>query len=206
MHAEVRARIRDGKLDRRAFLAELRAAPLATRDHLVEELLDIAYPPLGEWQLPSEAVPYAPSGVAEILFALENARLGPHESFVDLGSGLGKVVLLVALLSGARAHGIELDPRLVGDSRAAAAGLGLHNAHFSEADIRVAPLPQADVYYMFIPVLRSTEIARRLAADAAGRHFLLFSSALDLRALPWLAACNRASYWLEMYETQRARV
>jgi SAM-dependent methyltransferase len=203
-HAEIRARIRDGRLDRHAFLAELRAAPLDTRDHLLEELLDIAYPPLGEWQLPSDAVPYSPSGVAEVLFVLDSAQLGPHTTFVDLGSGLGKVVLLVALLSGARAYGIELDPRLVADSRAAAAGLALHNAHFSEADIRVAPLPEADVYYMFIPVLRSTEIARRVAASAEGRHFLLFSSALDLQAVPRLAACNRASYWLEMYETRRS--
>jgi SAM-dependent methyltransferase len=203
-HAEIQARIQDGKLDRHAFLAELRAVPLDMRDHLVEELLDIAYPPLGEWQLPSDAVPYSPSGVAEVLFALENAQLGPHSSFVDLGSGLGKVVLLAALLSGAQAHGIELDPRLVADARAAAAGLGLHNAHFSEGDIRVAPLPQADAYYMFIPVLRSTEIARRLAASAQGQRFTLFAPALDLQALPWLAACNRASYWLEMYETRRS--
>jgi SAM-dependent methyltransferase len=203
-HADVRARIRDGRIDRRALLAQLRSAPLDTRDHLVEELLDIAYPPLDDGEPPSDGVPYAPSGVAEILFVLENASLGPQGSFVDLGSGLGKVVLLAALLSGVRAHGIEVNPRLVRHSRAAAADLGLHNAHFSEADIRLAPLPPADAYYMFIPVLRSTEIARRLAVYAAERRFLLFSSALDLPALPWLAACNRASYWLETYETRRA--
>jgi hypothetical protein len=202
-HAEVRARIRDGKLDRAAFLAELSAAPLETRDHLVEELLDIAYPPLGGWPLPHDAVPYSPSGVAEILFAIESASLGPHTTFVDLGSGLGKVVLLVALLSGARAHGVELDPRLVAESRRAAAGLALHNAQFSAGDIRVTPLPPAHAYYMFSPVLRPTELARRLAANASRQHFVLFAPALDLRALPWLAARHRASYWLEMYEARR---
>jgi protein-L-isoaspartate O-methyltransferase len=202
-HAEVRARVQAGKLDRHALLAQLRAAPLETRDHLLEELLDIAYPPLDEWQLPNDAVPYSPSGVAEVLFALESAPLGPHSTFVDLGSGLGKVVLLVALLSGAQAHGVELDPRLVAESRRAAAGLALPNAQFSEGDIRVAALPPADAYYMFTPVPRPTDIARRLASNADRQHFVLFAPALDLQALPWLAACNRASYWLEMYETRR---
>lgn len=202
-HSELRARIRSGSLDRQAFVAELLAAPLELRDHLVEEILDVAYPPLSEWQLPSDAVPYSPSGLSEILFAIENAQLAPHETFLDLGSGLGKVVLLVALLSGAQAHGVELDPRLVAGSRAAALALGLHNAHFIEGDIRVAALPAADAYYMFIPVLRSTEIARRLAARSGERRFALFAPALDLQELPWLTACNRASYWLQMYESQR---
>lgn len=203
-HAELRDHIRNGTLDKRAFIAELLAAPLELRDHLVEEILDIAYPPLTDWQLPSDAVPYSPSGLSEILFTLDNAELNAHETFVDLGSGLGKVVLLVALLSGAQAHGVELDPRLVAGSRDAAVALGLHNAHFIEADIRVAALPKADVFYMFIPVLRSSEIARRLAPSAAERRFSLFAPALDLQALPWLTSCNRASYWLEMYESRRS--
>jgi len=203
-HAQLRARIRSGTLDKQAFVAELLAAPLELRDHLVEEVLDVAYPPLDDWQLPSDAVPYSPSGLSEILFALDNAELGPHETFVDLGSGLGKVVLLVALLSGAQACGVELDPRLVESSRSAARALGLRNTRFVEADIRVAALPAADVYYMFIPVLRSTEIARRLATPSSERRVTLFAPALDLRAVPWLTARNRASYWLQMYESRRS--
>jgi SAM-dependent methyltransferase len=204
-HAALRARIRNGTLDRRAFVAELLAAPLELRDHLVEEILEVAYPPLADWQLPGDAVPYSPSGLTEILFALETTELAPQQTFVDLGSGLGKVVLLVALLSGATAYGVEIDPRLVAGARAAAVVLGLQNAHFVEADIRVSELPAADVYYMFSPVLRSTEIARRLAPRATEGSFTLLAPALDLQALPWLAACTGESYWLKVYESREAR-
>ncbi len=122
-HADLRARMGDESFDRGELLAQLREAPLEIRDHLIEEILDIAYPPLEEALLPREVIHYSPSGLSEILFTIENARLGPDKTFVDLGSGLGKVVLLVALLTGARAYGVEIDPRLVAHARAAAQAL-----------------------------------------------------------------------------------
>lgn len=195
----MRGRIHDRTLDRRAFLAQLQEASLEIRDHLVEEILDIAYPPLEESPLPSEMIPYCPSGLAEILFMLENADLGPGKTFVDLGSGLGKVVLLVALLTGARAYGVELDSTLVTRARSAARSLRLDDAHFVQGDIRSAPLPPADVYYMYIPLTQSTGVVQRLEALAAERSIRLFSQALDLARLPWLRPGNAASYWLEMY-------
>src|SRR5882672_3954041 len=78
-HAEVRAQIRAGNLDRQAFLT-----PLELRDHLVEEILDIAYPPLQKLALPREAVSYSPSGLTEILFLIAEAQLGPGKTLVDL--------------------------------------------------------------------------------------------------------------------------
>jgi hypothetical protein len=198
-HAEVRGRIASGTLDRRAFVDHLRGAPLEIRDHLLEEILGIAYPPPEETSLPRDLIPYCPSGLAEILFMLENADLGPGKAFVDLGSGLGKVVLMVALLTGARAYGVEIDPPLVSHARSAARSLLLDSAHFIEGDIREVPLPAADVYYMYIPVTHPTALVERLEARAAERSILLFSQALDLRRLPWLSPCNAASYWLEMY-------
>ena len=199
-HAEVRARIRSGTLDTRAFLAQLREAPPNIRDHLVEEVLGIAYPPLEDHSLPHDASWYSPSGLSEILFTLERADLGPGKTFVDLGSGLGKVVLLVALLSGASAHGVELDPELAVQAQAAARSLNLDNAHFIAGDIRESPLPTADVYYMFIPLSRSADVASRIREFAGERRILLFSQTLDLKRLPWLRSAKAASYWLEMYE------
>jgi hypothetical protein len=199
-HEEVRRRLRAGTLDRQALLARLLAAPLAIRDHLVEEILGIAYPPLLEPELPPDAIPYCPSGLVEIQFMLERAGLGPGKTFVDLGSGLGKVVLLVALLTGARAYGMELDPHLVRRARAAAQALSLDGALFLEGDIRDAPLPAADVYYMYIPLTDSAAVVGRLAACAAERKVCLFSQALNLTHVPWLAPSRASSHWLEMYE------
>jgi SAM-dependent methyltransferase len=198
-HAEVRARLVDRTIGARAFLHLLREAPLAIRDHLVEEILDIAYPPLEESSLPPDGIRYCASGLAEVLFMMENAGLGPGKTFVDLGSGLGKVVLLMALLTGARAYGVEIDSPLVSHARSAARSLQLDNAHFIEGDIREVPLPPADVYYMYIPLVHSTALVERLRTLAPERGILLFSQALDLTHLPWLRPCNAASYWLEMY-------
>ncbi len=200
-HAVVRDRIRDRTLDGPAFLADLGRAPLELRDHLVEEILGIAYPPLELAPLPPDAVHYCPSGLAEILFTLEHGDLGAGATFVDLGSGLGKVVLLVALLTGARAFGVEIDPELVSHARAAARALDLGNAHFALADMREAALPPADVYYMYSPVVRgAAAIVARLEPVARERRIRVFSQALDLTELPWLRPGKAESYWLQMYE------
>jgi SAM-dependent methyltransferase len=198
-HRDLRQRIRDKSLDRRDLLAQLQETPLEIRDHLIEEILDVAYPPLEETAL-REVIHYAPSGLSEILFTIENAGLRPGKSFVDLGSGLGKVVLLVALLTGAQAYGVELDSRRAGHARAAAEALELDNARFLDGDIRDVPLPLADVYYMYIPLMRSGAVAERLMRIAARKKIVLFAQPLDLTHLPWLKASTAASYWLEMYE------
>jgi SAM-dependent methyltransferase len=203
-HAEVRARLRDGSLDETAFLALIRREPLDTRDHLVEEILDIAYPLLEEATLPTGAISYCPSGVAEVLFMLENSDLGPGSTFVDLGAGLGKVVLLVAFLTGARAFGVEIDPRLVSQARTAAEALGIGNAQFIEGDIRAAPLPAADVYYMYSPLIQPSTVVTHLGAIASERRIQVFSQALDLTRHSWLKSSGVASYWLEKYESTRA--
>lgn len=200
-HADVRARIRDGALDRRTLLAELVRAPLEIQDHLIEEILDIAYPPLEELAVPPDLVPYSPSGLGEILFALERSGLGPGSTLVDLGSGLGKVVLLAAFLTGAEAYGVEIDPRLVAHSSAAARALGLTNAHFVQGDIRTMTLPKADTYYLFIPLYRSADVVERLAPIAAERTIRVFSPPLDEKRVPFLRATGASSYWLTMYES-----
>jgi SAM-dependent methyltransferase len=201
-HAEVRRRIYDGTLDRPAFLARLRETPLDLRDHLLEEILDIAYPPVVAAATPPQAFAYCPSGLAEILFMLEHAGLGPGKTFVDLGAGLGKVVLLVALLTGARAYGVEIDYQLVRHARSAAHSLRLDGAHFIHGDIRNAQLPAADIYYMYIPLSQPASVVGRLLSFAANDHVLLFAQPMELTQLPWLRRSRTSSYWLEMYEAQ----
>jgi SAM-dependent methyltransferase len=200
-HAERRAQIISGHFQRDAFFRDLGAVPLELRDHWVEEVLGIAYPPLVPQALPCELVTYSPTGVAELMFLLEQGDLGPGRVLVDLGSGLGKVVLLVALLAGAQAIGIELDAELVAGARAAAAALQLRGASFIQADLREAPLPEADVYYMFMPVARSSEIVARLEPLAQKRRLVLFSQELDLARAPWLRRTGPGHYWLSRFES-----
>jgi SAM-dependent methyltransferase len=209
VHAAAREQIRAGGFDRARFRAEVAALPALVRDHHVEEVLGVAYPPLEDAASPRAIFHVAPSGLAEILFALDvssaraRARLGASWSFVDLGSGCGKAVLLAALLTGADATGIELDPALVRHARGAADMLGLDRATFRVGDLRAASLPEADAYYMYIPFVGSAELVARLEPIARARPFVLFCQALDVRPFPWLRALHLGSYWLEVYEAGR---
>jgi SAM-dependent methyltransferase len=200
-HAALRARLADAGWDRAALAEQISAVPLELRDHWVEEALGIAYPPLELRPVPQELVGYSPSGLAEILSMLDRAQLGPGKHLVDLGSGLGKVVLLTALLSGANATGVELDPALVGAARAAAGELQLTRARFLEGDLRSVPLPEADVYYLFIPLQRSAQLLQRLEPIARRRRISVFAQGLDLAVAPWLRKVGHASYWLEHFES-----
>ena len=51
---------------------------------------------------------------------LKLAEVGPDDVVYDLGSGDGRIPIIAAQKYGARAVGIELDPRLVGLSRQSA--------------------------------------------------------------------------------------
>jgi SAM-dependent methyltransferase len=81
---------------------------------------------------------------------LELARLAPGERLVDLGSGDGRIVLEAAR-RGAIAHGVEIDPRLVARSRAAAAHEGLAGrATFATEDLFETDFGAADVVTMYL--------------------------------------------------------
>jgi SAM-dependent methyltransferase len=200
-HAELRARMCDGTFDRRALLDELSRAPVDLRDHLIEEILGIAYPPLEELSRTRDGMPYSPSGLGEILFTFEQSELGPGKTLVDLGSGLGKVVLLAALFTGAEAYGLEIEPGLLAPARAAAATLGVRGAHFLQGDIRCCDIPPGDVYYLFIPLHRSADVVARLAPVAAERKIRVFAPPLDQNRIPFLRPTEATSYWLTMYES-----
>ena len=56
---------------------------------------------------------------------LRGARVGPEDVVYDLGSGDGRIVIAAARDFGARAVGVELDAKLVQDSRDAAVKAGV---------------------------------------------------------------------------------
>src|SRR5689334_3623801 len=102
-----------------ALLALLEAEARDRRDEVAERLLGIAAPPAGA-ALGADLVPYHPAGVEAVARAVVDVPVTADDLFVDLGSGLGKVVMLAHLLTGAAARGIELQPALVERATAAA--------------------------------------------------------------------------------------
>jgi Histone methylation protein DOT1 len=77
--------------------------------------------------------------------------VGPDDVFVDLGAGLGQVVLLAHLLTGAVARGLEIEPAFCEYARVCATGLGLTAVSFIEGDARVALYDSGTVFFMYTP-------------------------------------------------------
>lgn len=198
IHARTRASLKDGSL-RGARLRELleRAG-----DALTEELLDVAHPPLEEMRLPAHHTPYIASGLAEVLHALDVTRLGPDDTLVDVGAGLGKVVMLANLLTGAASQGVEFDETLVREARQSAESLGLERVRIVQGDARTAQLDEAKVYYLFSPfaaeVLES--VMERLRRIAERREIFVCASPAGCE---WLSAVGVPSSWLVVHRASK---
>ena len=66
------------------------------------------------------------------------ACIGPGQRILDLGSGVGDVVMLAAGLVGPSGEvvGVERDQRSIARARARVAEAGLNNAIFTQSDVR----------------------------------------------------------------------
>src|SRR6202042_980367 len=102
---QARAEVRSGALRGAALEDLLRSIPFRDRDDWIDALLGFEEVPPDAADLPRGSVPYLPCGVDEILAAVRDAPVGPEDELVDLGAGLGRVAMLVHLLSGARTRG-----------------------------------------------------------------------------------------------------
>lgn len=199
-----RAGIATGALRGARLIELLRSVPFVERDSWSDEVLGIELPP-PDMPLPRGSVPYLPCGVDEVLTMVLEAPVGPDDELVDLGSGLGRVVMLGHLLSGARARGIEIQDHLVRRARAQSAELGLHGVTFVHANAAEIEL-DGSVFFIYAPCNGAmlTRLLARLEAVAQRRPILIAAAGLDLDA-PWLRARRTSSVALTLYESLTAQ-
>lgn len=175
-----------------ALRRAIEETPPDLRDHFVEELLGIAYPgvPL--------TVDYVPSHTTEVFHAFDAVGLGPDDTLVDVGSGLGKVVMLASMLTGARARGIELDADLVPIAQSAATALELDRVSFEQADARFASVDDATVLFFYLTFSGAAldRFLGRLRARPT-RRLRICGPPLDA---PWLRPIAPPCSWLSVYE------
>jgi Histone methylation protein DOT1 len=140
-------------------------------DELLSGVFRFAVPDQPKIDLPPEMVAYQPTPARHIFEMIRRARLTAEDVFVDLGSGLGHVPLLVAICTPARAVGIDLDPAYVECARQSAEELRLRDAIFLPGDARDADLSSGTVFYLYTPfrgsILRA--VLDRLRAEAGRR-------------------------------------
>jgi len=171
--------------------------------HMRYESLDVLLGGvLGLDDAPRETVPREPGMVhleftpaSVVLEMVDRVSFGREDVFVDLGAGLGQVVVLVHLLTGVRARGIEVQPGYVAQARRLTTELGLQGVAFESADAREANLDDGTVFYLFTPfvgdVLQS--VLDRLRVVAARHPIRICSygaSTLHIARQPWLRSLD----------------
>mgnify|MGYP001319047263 FL=1 len=188
--ARLRAAIRAGPLCGAAFRRLIRPyLPRGPRrrprrgagyddlDLLVNGLLHpLGAPGAPETRHPEQAG-YQPTPARVIFELAARARPGPDDVFYDLGSGLGNVVLLVHLLSGAPARGVELEAAYCDHAAAAARALNLGRAAFIRAYARAVDCADGSIFFMYTPCRGRMlqELLDNLRRAARGRSVRLFT-------------------------------
>ncbi len=142
-----------------------------------------------------EQVFYQPTPVRHVLELIRLSGLGKDDVLIDLGSGLGHVCMLVSMLTGARAVGIEMEGVYVASARACAESLGLSRVQFIEQDARAADLSAGTVFWLYTPFTGSmlNEGLGRLRDEAAKRTIrigTLGPCTQRAAAEAWLRACG----------------
>ena len=107
-------------------------------DVFVNGMMGIGQTPEETINLQSGMIGYIPTPACAIFALLEHARLDASDIFYDLGSGLGRVALLVGLLTPAQARGIEIEPAFCAYAQQRAQALHLPRVTFINCDVRAA--------------------------------------------------------------------
>ncbi len=200
---KAREEIQSGALRGGALVQRLTSISFFDRDVWVDELLGIDPPPPDIPGLPRGAVPYLPCGVEEILAMIRNVPLRPDDELVDLGSGLGRVVILGHLVSGARARGVEIQEPLVRSARACSAELGLTAVAFVHANAAELEL-DGSVFFLYAPFngRMLAQVVGRLEAAARRRPIVVCAVGLELHDVPWLVSRRPPHRALALYDSR----
>jgi len=110
--------------------------------------------------------PYLPSTTVAVDELLRLGGVGPDDLVVDLGSGDGRIVIAAARDYGARGLGIELDPKLVAESRDNARQAGVADrVSFRQGDALAADIREATVVTLYLLPFLVEKLKPRLLAQ-----------------------------------------
>jgi hypothetical protein len=160
-------------------------------DALLANVIFWPDPPSESRSRTSGMIRYEPTPANIILELIDSVPLLPQDLFVDIGSGLGLVVILVNLLTGVPALGIEYDPAYCAYAQARAAELGLKDVTFINVDARQADFDQGSIFYLFTPFIDEIFdiVIEKLRPVAKKRSIYVCSygtCTTELAKLPWL--------------------
>lgn len=157
-------------------------------------LIDVDYP---------DAVLYGALPYTTIRYLLRQLELGPSDTFVDIGSGKGRMLCYAARYPITEAIGVEVSTPLCDDAEANAARLrgrkapiSIHNVPAQEFDYS-----RATVLFMFNPFGADTmrQVLTKLRADTVGTPIRI------AYVVPTHAAVFQDHDWLQPYQPAGAK-
>ncbi|MEW5742782.1 MAG: hypothetical protein AB1938_27950 [Myxococcota bacterium] len=187
---QMRARLAQRPVAPREFREALLAVGPSERDAWVDSVLGLSEVAGDGASLPRGCVPYLPCPVDALLRAVDVAEVGVDDVIVDVGSGLGRAAVLMQLLSGASAIGVEIQPDLAAASRRLAErvkGLRFTVVEGDAVEERAA-LSDGSVFFLYCPFSgeRLTRLLASLEALAGARRLRVCCVDLPLPHCPWL--------------------
>ncbi len=115
-------------------------------DALVQGLIRAEQVPEPVQALDRDMVHYEPAPARAILDLVDQVQWTDDDVFYDLGSGLGHVAMLVHLMTGAPARGVEIDAAYSQHARNCAEELGLPHVQFLNCDARETDYADGTVF------------------------------------------------------------
>ena len=173
------------------FRRRLLSVAASQRDTWLDLVLGIEGVSEDGVELPRGCVPYLPCSVDVLLRMIEAAGVGEGDFFVDVGSGLGRALLLTHLLTGATALGIEVQSHLARSARALAAELNLSRCSIEAGDASAltGALAEGSVFFLYCPFSgeRLATLLDALEPIASRREIRICTVDLPLPARSWLS-------------------
>jgi SAM-dependent methyltransferase len=122
-------------------------------DVFINGLLDDRFVPEAMAEPGPEMVFYQKTPARLVFQLAALAQLKPGDVFYDIGSGLGQVVILLHLISGAACRGVEYEPAYHAYAQACAARLNATPVQFINADARNVDYSDGTVFFLYTPFL-----------------------------------------------------
>jgi|GEM_PF-140116 len=129
---------------------------------------------------------------ARIIFELiATAKIKHDDVFFDIGSGLGQVAILVNMITGVSAIGIEYEPAYCEYANECTAQLDLSGVRFINTDARKADYSQGTIFFLYSPFegkMLDTimSILQKVAQKRVIRIFSYGPCSIPVAQLNWL--------------------
>jgi hypothetical protein len=164
-------------------------------DALLQGLLRADQAPMVTERRDVEMVGYEPTPARTVLDLVDQVPLTADDVFYDIGAGLGHVAIMVHLLTGVAARGVEIEASYCRHAQRCVEELNLSRTYFINRDAREVDYTDGTVFFMYTPFsgeLLQTVLST-LANIARYHPFTLCTfgaCSFDAVKQPWLRLCR----------------